>query len=74
MNAILKIEKTSMKDLAQYIHACAYSPTKSTFLEAIKNGYFKTWPGLTYDLINKHLPDMVATSKGHLRQEQKNIR
>jgi len=74
VNAILKIDKTSRKDLALYLHACAYSPRKSTFLEAIKKGLFTTWPGLTYDLIKKHLPDIIATSKGHLRQEQKNIR
>ena len=74
VNAVLKIDKTSKKDLAQYLHACAYSPRKTTFLDAIKKGLFTTWPGLTYDLIKKHLPDTIATSKGHLRQEQKNIR
>jgi hypothetical protein len=74
VNAILKIDKRSQSDLAQYLHACAYSPTKSTFLTAIRNGHFITWPGLTYDLINKHLTTTIATSKGHLKQEQRNIR
>jgi hypothetical protein len=74
VNAILKIDKRSQSDLAQYLHACAYSsPTKSTFLTAIRNGHFTSWPGLTYDLINKHLITPIATSKGHLKQEQKNV-
>jgi hypothetical protein len=74
VNAILNIDKRSKSDLARYLHACAYSPTKSTFLKAICSGHFTSWPGLTYDLINKHLIPTIATSKGHLRQEQQNIR
>jgi hypothetical protein len=73
-HAILHIDKRSKSDLASYLHACAYSPKKSTFLTAIRNEHFTSWPGLTYDLINKHFNTTIATSKGHLRQEQKNIR
>jgi hypothetical protein len=73
-NAILHIDKRTRSDLAQYLHACAFSPTKYTFLQAIKNGHFQSWPGLTYDLIAKHLPPSIATSKGHMKQEFQNLR
>jgi hypothetical protein len=44
------------------------SPPKSTFLAAIKNHpkLFNSFPGLTCDLINKHLPLSTATVKGHM--------
>ena len=70
VNAILQYDK-SKSELAEYFHACCGSPTKSTFLQAIKQqGNFATWPGLTHDLISKHLSPSIATSKGHLTQER----
>jgi hypothetical protein len=61
------------QDLATFLHANAYSPTPSTFLRAIQRNHFKSWPGLTGSLVTKHLAKALATSKGHLRMQQKNI-
>lgn len=61
------------QDLAAYFHACNFSPLPSTFLRAIKRGHYSSWPGLTDSLVTKHLPKSRATSKGHLRMQQKNI-
>ncbi len=72
-NALLRYDK-SKSELAEYFHACCGSPTKSTFLQAIKQGNFATWPGLTHDLISKHLSPSIATSKGHLTQERQGLR
>ena len=55
------------KQLALFYHRAAFSPVKSTFLKAIQNGAFKSWPGLTTDLIKKHLPDQPATALGHMK-------
>ncbi len=33
--------------LVQYLHAAAGLPTKPTWLKAIKNKQFASWPGLT---------------------------
>jgi hypothetical protein len=60
--------------LAAYLHAAAGCPTKSSFIQAIQNGNFTSWPGLTADLISKHLLPTIATAKGHIRQEPKNLR
>jgi hypothetical protein len=34
---------------------------------------YDNWPGLTAELIANHLPKSMATSKGHLRMQQKNL-
>ena len=60
-------------ELAQWYHATLFSPVKQTLVQAIKKGYFATWPYLKIDLINKHLPQSMATAKGHIHQTRKNL-
>lgn len=67
-------ETTTQRDLVRYLHQCCFSPTTSSWLAAIKAGFFATWPGLTCELVKKHLPKSDATVKGHLRQQYKNTR
>lgn len=59
----------SKSKLATFFHQCCFSPVPATWIKAIQAGYFATWPGLTVDLNNKHLPKSMATAKGHLRQQ-----
>lgn len=59
-------------DLVKYFHQCCFSLVTATWLKAVKAGYFTKWPGLTCDLINKHLPKSEATTKGHLQQQYQN--
>ena len=61
-------------DLAMYYHRAAFCPVPSTFIKAINNGAFASWPGLTAELISKHLPKSLATAKGHLKLARKNVR
>ena len=61
-------------DMVQYLHRCAFSPVVHTWTKAIDAGYFATWPGLTYELVRKHPPKMLATAKRHLKQDRQNIR
>ena len=61
------------RELAQYFHAAAFSPVKSTFITAINNSYFTSWPGLSASLISKHLLQYPFTVKVHLEQAQKNL-
>ena len=49
-----------------YLHQCLCSPPKSALLEAIRNKQLDSIPGLTYDLIAKHLPPSTDTEKGHM--------
>jgi len=61
-------------ELAKYYHAACFSPVKSTWLKAIKQGFFKSWPGLTEELITKHLPASMNTSLGHMHQTRQGLR
>jgi hypothetical protein len=65
---------SNLSDLLRYLHACCFSPTKSTWIRAIRNGHFTTWPGVTVANVSKLLPDSVATALGHLDQKRKNFR
>eukprot|EP00957_Ditylum_brightwellii_P191960 14613046-Ditylum_brightwellii.AAC.1 len=57
----------------QFPHAAAGSPVPSTWIDAINNGFFFTWPGLTAANVRKYLPKSKATSQGHLEQKRQNI-
>jgi hypothetical protein len=71
-NAIIK-KSTSHKELADYLYACCGSPPLRTFLRAIKNGNLITFPGICDIDFNKHLTKSIASAKGHLNQERKNL-
>jgi hypothetical protein len=68
------IEHKTKADLVTFLHAACFSPATLTFLRTVKAGYFATWPGLTPQLITKHLPKCFASVKGHLDQQHKNVR
>ena len=72
-NVILR-HNMSDSNLAAFLHATAGCPTKTTFIAAIQNGNFTTWPGLTTSLIAKHLLPTIATGKGHMKQEQQRLK
>ena len=62
------------KELAIYLHAAAGYPPIVTFCKAIDNGYYATWPGLTSELIRKHLPKSVSTIMGRQKRMRQGIR
>jgi len=43
-------------------------------IKTLRKGWLKTFPGLTYELVSKYLPDSSATDKGHLIQTRKGTR
>ena len=59
-DSILRLDKTR-SELASYLHSATGYPTKSTFIQAINNGNFITWPGLTLKLISKHFETHLQT-------------
>ena len=72
INYIIRKDK-SKTDLARYLHACAFSPSLSTFTQAIKNGNFITWPGIQNLNFKQLLGTPLATAQGHLDGERKNL-
>jgi hypothetical protein len=63
----------SKSDLSKYLHGCAFSPVISTFIKSINNDNFITWPGIEELNLNTSLSTTIATEKGHLDQERKNL-
>ena len=66
-------KNTTKRDLIAFYHAALFSPTKATFIKAIKNGNFQSWPGLSATSVNNLLTPTIATHFGHLRQERQNL-
>ena len=56
---------TTKPDIAMYYHGADFPPVPTTFITAINNGNFSAWSGLTAELISKHIPNILATEKGH---------
>ena len=66
-------EYKKKQDIVTYLHKAAFSPVKSTWIQAVQNGFYTTWPGLTPELVDKHLQKSTATVKGHLQQIRQNL-
>ena len=66
------IKTSILAELAIYHHQTLCSRPKSTLLKAITNFQLKSCPGLTYELIKKHLPPSTASHKGHMVWTRKN--
>ncbi len=62
MHSVYKLK--TQPELVRYLHASAGFPTKPTWLKAIKNKQFLSWPGLTTDAVRHHFPDSDKTHKG----------
>jgi hypothetical protein len=65
---------TTQRDHVTFLHAACGYPVPTTWIQAIDRGHFATWPGLTSELVRKHLPKSIPTIKGHLHQQRQNIR
>ena len=66
-------KKQPRVDLIRYLHAACFSPVPSTWIKAIKNNNFQTWPALTETLVKNHLPISTATVQGHLHKQKQNL-
>ena len=59
LNVIIRKKETKAQ-LAKYLYAVYSYPTISTFTKAIANNNFILWPGLTPQLILKHLSKTIC--------------
>ena len=57
-----------------HISSEAGFPTKPTWLKAVKNKQFSSWPGLTKEAIQRHFPDSDETQEGHGRRMPSSLR
>lgn len=61
---MLSLEKKTKKDLVKFLH---------TWIKAINNNHFTTWPGLSPELVRKQLLPSVTTAEGHMQQERQGL-
>ena len=65
-DAVQDVSELKMQpELILYLNAAAGYLTKPTWLAAIKNKQFASWPGLTAKAVAKHYPESKETMKGH---------
>jgi hypothetical protein len=51
-----------------YLHACAGYPVLITWIRAITNGNYRSWPNiLGPKWVKKHLPKSIETTMGHMK-------
>ena len=64
----------SNRTLIEYFHQAAGNPVKSTWLKAIREEGYATWPGLTYEAVSKYLPEVSEnTAAGHLHRRRQGV-
>jgi hypothetical protein len=56
-----------------YLHAAAGFPTKPTWLKAIANGNYKSWPIVTTANVKKRFPESIETQKGRMKKQRQNV-
>ena len=58
---------TNSKNITTPVFTCSnFSPNTASLLNKTKQGFLKTWLGLTEKLINEHLDKSRNTTMGHL--------
>jgi hypothetical protein len=67
-------DNNNQKYLINYLHAACFSPVKSTWITAIKNGNFSSLPGLTEHAVEKYFSKSTSTKKVHMNQQRQNAR
>ena len=74
LQAFSAYDLPSVEALVKYFHAAAGFPVRDTWIKAIKNGNYASWPGLTYNNAKKYCPSADETIKGHLVQSRHGVR
>ena len=67
-------ELPSIERAVRYLHGSSCFSTKATWLKAILNGTFLSWPLINLKNVNKHFTESEETQKGHIRFLHKNTR
>ena len=64
----------SLEPAIRYLHAAAGFPTKSTWLKAIRNNNYMSWPLITVKNVNKFFPESEETQQGHMKGQRQGVR
>ena len=67
-------ELKKQPEIVRYYHAAAGFPNKPTWIKAINNKQYASWPGLTSEIVQKCYPESEETLKGHARKFKSGLR
>ena len=67
-------ELPSIEQSIRYLHAAAGYPVKSTWLKAIRQGNYTSWPLINVKNVNKHFPESEETQFGHMSTQRQGVR
>ena len=67
-------ELPSIEPTIRYLHAAAGFPVKATWLKAIRNGNYSTWPLINVKNVAKHFPESEETQFGHMQGQRQGVR
>ena len=75
-NMVQTLDTSSKEEMAKFHHQTLGSPPVSTLLRVLRKhpDELSTFPGITRELITKHLPPSTATAKGHMTRTRKGLR
>jgi hypothetical protein len=68
------IQEIASATVVRYLHACADFPTKPSWIQAIKNKQYASWPGLTVKVMAKYFPKSNETINGHGQKTKSRLR
>ena len=75
LEAIFNVfELKKQPEIVRYYHAAAGFPSKPTWIKAINNKQYASWPGLTSEIVQKYYPESEETLKGHARKFKSGLR
>ena len=60
-------ELPSLEPTICYLHAAASFPPKSTWLKAVRQGNYSTWPLINVKNVAKYFPESEETQIGHMQ-------
>ncbi len=72
LNATLENSKHSDTDYVHFVHASLGFPAPTTFMNAARKGFINgtnKYTRLTSKLVAKHMPNAMATARGHLERK-----
>jgi hypothetical protein len=66
-------ELPSLEPTVRYLHAAAGFPPKATWLKAIRQGNYSTWPLINVENVAKYFPESEETQMGHMQGQHQGI-
>jgi hypothetical protein len=66
-------ELPSLEPTIRYLHAAAGFPPKSTWLKAVQQGSYSTWPIINVKNVAKYFPESEETQMGHMQGQRQGV-